>query len=662
MGNTSSSYPSHSHGHSISFGGQGYGPQQAGGVFGQASGGGGRPLNHSTTTRFRTISDNFHTLDQVQDALRRNGLESSQLIIGFDFTKSNEWTGKRSFGNRSLHDIRGTPNPYETAASIIGRTLAPFDDDNMIPCFGFGDMTTHDTGVFSFFPNEAPAQGLPQVVWRYRQIVPHISLSGPTSFAPLIHQAMRTTIASGMQYHICIIIADGQVTRSVDTAPGHLGPQEQATVNAIVAASNLPLSIIMVGVGDGPFDLMQEFDDALPARKFDNFQFVNFTQVMSDTAHAAPAQREALFALRALMEIPEQYKEIMPTPGGADMPDQMFICPITQDVMSVPVIAADGYTYEQSAIREWKLDPGAHTNGHNVKGSLANGNSAHANGKAPLAKSGSTKRGHAFNPSGDWRGRTPVDQDVYPRRRLSCSEEEWKARVDLAAAYRLCHRYGFNEGAVNHLTLRVPGTQDHFLVFPFGMMWNEVTASSLLVVNEAGKVISGEGEPEATAFWIHAPIHAQHPDANCIMHTHQPEITALCCLEDHGLPMLHQNCQFFYDDIALDTYNGLILDPSEGNHLVEAFGDKHVLLHQSHGPMVVGDSVSVTFYRLYFLEQAARVVNKAMALNRPLRIIPDHVCKEFMDVQKVTFPEYGRLFFEACKRQLLKTEDRDFCT
>lgn len=64
------------------------------------------------------------------------------------------------------------------------------------------------------------------------------------------------------------------------------------------------------------------------------------------------------------------------------------------------------------------------------------------------------------------------------------------------------------------------------------------------------------------------PIHAQHPDANCVMHTHQPEITALCCLEDHGLPMLHQNCQMFYDDIALDTYNGLILDPSEGNHLV----------------------------------------------------------------------------------------------
>ncbi|KAK1319279.1 E3 ubiquitin-protein ligase RGLG1 [Acorus calamus] len=177
-------------------------------------------------------------------------------------------SGKLSFNRRSLHHLGDVQNPYQHAISIIGRTLSAFDEDNMIPCFGFGD--------------------------------------GPTSFAPIIEMATTIVEQSGGQYHVLLIIADGQVTRSVDLEHGHLSPQEQKTVDAIVKASEYPLSIILVGVGDGPWDMMKEFDDNIPARSFDNFQFVNFTEIMAK--NVSQSRKETEFALAALMEIPEQYK------------------------------------------------------------------------------------------------------------------------------------------------------------------------------------------------------------------------------------------------------------------------------------------------------------------------------------------------------------------
>ncbi|KXZ45622.1 hypothetical protein GPECTOR_52g24 [Gonium pectorale] len=263
--------------------------------------------------RFRAIADRFTTVDQVQEALRKGGLESSNLIVAVDFTKSNEWTGKRSFGGKSLHAIGDVPSPYEEAIGVIGRTLAAFDDDGLIPCYGFGDATTGDRGVFSFLANDTPCQGLDQVLWRYRELCPYVRMAGPTSFAPAIRQAARIVERSGNQYHILLLVADGQVSRSSDLPSHQHSSQEQDTIDAIVEASHLPLSIVMVGVGDGPWDLMKDFDDALPQREFDNFQFVNFTDVVSQTpgsGDAARQRREALFALRALMEVPEQYQAI----------------------------------------------------------------------------------------------------------------------------------------------------------------------------------------------------------------------------------------------------------------------------------------------------------------------------------------------------------------
>ncbi|CAN0900873.1 E3 ubiquitin-protein ligase RGLG1 [Linum grandiflorum] len=194
--------------------------------------------NHrNVDSKYSKIDDNYKSLEQVTDALARAGLESSNLIVGIDFTKSNEWTGARSFNRKSLHHIGDDQNPYEQAISIIGKTLSSFDEDNLIPCFGFGDASTHDQEVFSFYPDERFCNGFEEVLTRYREIVPELKLAGPTSFAPVIEMAITIVEQSHGQYHVLVIIADGQVTRSVDTANGQLSPQETRTVEAIVKAS-----------------------------------------------------------------------------------------------------------------------------------------------------------------------------------------------------------------------------------------------------------------------------------------------------------------------------------------------------------------------------------------------------------------------------------------
>ncbi|XP_068322921.1 E3 ubiquitin-protein ligase RGLG4-like isoform X1 [Pyrus communis] len=259
--------------------------------------------------KYAYIPDNFTSLQQVTDALRKEGLESSNLIVGIDFTTSNEWTGKVSFRNRSLHAIGDEPNPYEKAISIIGKTLAPFDEDNLIPCFGFGDVTTHDQEVFSFHNDHSPCHGFEEVLACYKRIVPNLRLSGPTSYGPVVEAAMDIVEKSGGQYHVLVIIADGQVTRSIDTSDNELSPQEQKTIGSIADASFYPLSIVLVGVGDGPWEDMRKFDDKLPSREFDNFQFVNFTEIMSK--HTTSSEKESAFALAALMEIPIQYKAVV---------------------------------------------------------------------------------------------------------------------------------------------------------------------------------------------------------------------------------------------------------------------------------------------------------------------------------------------------------------
>lgn len=156
-------------------------------------------------SNFYTIANNFQSFFDLQQGLKAAGLESSELIIGIDFTKSNLYNGTISFGGKSLHELfpissgaasaaaagarersSQQQNPYEYVLENICETMSAFDDDNHIPCYGFGDVTTRNQKVFSFKNDQQPCYGLQEVRALYRNLLPNISLAGPTSFAPII--------------------------------------------------------------------------------------------------------------------------------------------------------------------------------------------------------------------------------------------------------------------------------------------------------------------------------------------------------------------------------------------------------------------------------------------------------------------------------------------
>mmetsp|Transcript_19328 Transcript_19328/g.37603 ORF Transcript_19328/g.37603 Transcript_19328/m.37603 type:complete len:325 (+) Transcript_19328:710-1684(+) len=255
------------------------------------SGSGGAGGSGSGSRRRKRPPEPYSTLGEVQAAIRKQGVESCNLILGIDFTKSNTWNGSKTFAGRSLHDTsrKGVENPYQRVMRILSQTLEAFDEDNIIPCYGFGDVYTGGKECFSFFPDRGCA-GLPEVLERYNEIVSKIQMSGPTNFAPVIRKAIEIVKETG-QFHVLVIIADGQVDKRAET------------VQAIVDASKVALSIVCVGIGDGPWETMEEFDDAIPQRDFDNFQFVPFHEIEKDTSMPV----EPHFACMALMELPAQY-------------------------------------------------------------------------------------------------------------------------------------------------------------------------------------------------------------------------------------------------------------------------------------------------------------------------------------------------------------------
>jgi ribulose-5-phosphate 4-epimerase/fuculose-1-phosphate aldolase len=239
----------------------------------------------------------------------------------------------------------------------------------------------------------------------------------------------------------------------------------------------------------------------------------------------------------------------------------------------------------------------------------------------------------------------------------SSADAEQRARVDLAACYRLADRFGLNEGIDNHLTLLVPGHTDRFLLPPFGMHWSEVKASDFLEVEFSGRVVSGQGSVEDTALYIHGPAHRLSPQGHCVLHTHMPYATALCMLENPRLEMAVQSALGFYDDVAYDPmYNGLALDVAEGERLARALGPKSVLMMGNHGVLVVGKTVPQAFERLYFLERAAQAQILALSTGRPLRLIPEPVIKmtvaQFGAGGTVGGRDRADLHFDALKRVL----------
>ncbi|WKX95733.1 hypothetical protein Q1695_012300 [Nippostrongylus brasiliensis] len=244
-------------------------------------------------TSMQEILLTIDSLDTLSDAMRKAGLENTNMIFGIDYTASNKYQGEDSFGGRSLHTIHPSiMNPYQQVITILGRTLAPFASTGCIPVYGFGDAKTGDWSVFPL-KQSGDCRTLEEVLKVYNEVTPSVDLSGPTNFAPLIYQAMEICQRAN-DYHILVIIADGQVTN------------ERATRRAIVQACQYPLSIIVVGVGDGPWDMMKVFDESLPKRPWDNFHFTEFHEIMRRTA--GQSEGDVKLAVQSLLEIPDQYR------------------------------------------------------------------------------------------------------------------------------------------------------------------------------------------------------------------------------------------------------------------------------------------------------------------------------------------------------------------
>lgn len=230
------------------------------------------------------------------------------------------------------------------------------------------------------------------------------------------------------------------------------------------------------------------------------------------------------------------------------------------------------------------------------------------------------------------------------------------ARVDLAAALRWAEREGFHEGVCNHFSVVVPGADDRFLLNPNRRHWSEVTASSLVMVDNDGHLIEGEEAPEATAFYIHWRLHKSAPQARCVLHTHMPYATALTMLEEPELLPLSQSSLMFHNQVAYDgAYNGLAMDAAEGDRMAAALGNRSILFLANHGVVVTAPTVARAFSRLYYLERACMHQVMAMSTGKALRLISDAMAEKTQ--QQIAEDEEAMAtgMFDAIKRML----DRD---
>jgi ribulose-5-phosphate 4-epimerase/fuculose-1-phosphate aldolase len=199
------------------------------------------------------------------------------------------------------------------------------------------------------------------------------------------------------------------------------------------------------------------------------------------------------------------------------------------------------------------------------------------------------------------------------------SPEEWALRVDLAAAYRLAYEYRWDDMIYNHISVRVPGDEEHFLINPYGLAYDEITASSLVKVDLAGEIIHA---PDPTysinlaGYVIHSAIHGARHSAGCIIHTHTPAGMAVAALKCGLLPLCQTAMRF--PRVAYHEYEGVALNMDERKRLVANLGDCDVMVLRNHGLLAVGRSIPEAFNSMYRFERACQVQLMAMACNTEL--------------------------------------------
>ncbi|HXZ47656.1 MAG TPA: class II aldolase/adducin family protein [Usitatibacter sp.] len=221
------------------------------------------------------------------------------------------------------------------------------------------------------------------------------------------------------------------------------------------------------------------------------------------------------------------------------------------------------------------------------------------------------------------------------------SAEEWAVRLDLAAAYRAVALYGWDDLVFTHISARVPGPGHHFLINPYGMMFEEITASSLVKVDLAGrKVMDSPFEINPAGFTIHGAVHEAREDARCVMHVHTVEGVAVSC-QRAGLLAISQQSLFPLASLAYHDYEGVALNPEEKARLVRDLGEAHHMILRNHGLLTCGATVADAFLHMYILQKACEVQVRAQAGGAELIAVPQPILDGIRQASKVVLREAG---------------------
>ncbi|WFU69683.1 class II aldolase/adducin family protein [Bradyrhizobium sp. CB2312] len=239
---------------------------------------------------------------------------------------------------------------------------------------------------------------------------------------------------------------------------------------------------------------------------------------------------------------------------------------------------------------------------------------------------------------------------------------EWDARIKLAACYRMVAKLGMDDLIYNHISLRVPGTEDQFLINPYGLLFDEITASSLVKIDTKGNKLDDSAQAvNVAAFVIHAAIHTSNHDAACVLHTHSDASVAVSG-QEKGLLPLSQFAMRFYERQAFHDYEGVAIDLDEQTRLVRDLGPHKVMLMRNHGILTVGRTPGEAFMLLYYFERAARIqlqMQAAAAAGATLVMPPHEICekaaRQFWQLQgDILVP--GEREWPALMRQLDRTD------
>ena len=242
------------------------------------------------------------------------------------------------------------------------------------------------------------------------------------------------------------------------------------------------------------------------------------------------------------------------------------------------------------------------------------------------------------------------------------SSEEWRLRLELAALYRLFAYLGWTEMIYNHITLRVPGPRPEYLINPFGLNYDEVTARNLVKIDTDGNVLDGSAYPVNRAgFVIHSAIHSARPDAHCVIHTHTTSVSAVAC-KDGGLRHDNFYSAMLYGCVAYHEFEGISTDVDERPRLVKSYGDKPIMILRNHGVLVVGQHVPEALRIYWTLQRACDVQAATDAMAGPNRPVGTEVLKAIPGQRdagmKTGENREGQMFFDALLRRAnIRLED-----